>query len=273
MIRLWEPNRLSLIGATGIHTVGEFFRGTFVDIRSSTVLPANRLDIDFVTADGLTLVGEVATPAQAPPLGTLLFLHPLPTAGGFMDSHLIRKASNRLPALAQLATFRFNFRGVSSPRGTSEGEFGEGIAEAYDLEAALSDIERRGLPTPWLVGWSFGTEVIIKHALAQRGRFAGAILLAPPLHRATTDDVAAWQKATEPLVVIVPEHDTFLPPEPAKRKFSVVPRITFIEVPGAKHLFVGENYTREVLSHIVAQVNPSALPLPTDYPNGVKNPT
>ena len=239
-----------------------------MDIRSTTVLPANRTDIDFVTSDGLTLVGEVAVPVDSPPQGTLLFLHPLPTAGGFMDSHLIRKASNRLPALAQLATFRFNFRGVTSPRGTSEGQFGEGITEAHDLDAALGDIERRGLPAPWLVGWSFGTEVILQHALKHRGRFAGAILLAPPLHRATPDDLAAWQDTSEPLVAIVPEHDMFLPPEPAKLKFSVVPRITFIEVPGAKHLFVGENFTREVLSFIVEQVNPSALPLPTTHPAG-----
>ena len=240
-----------------------------VEIRSSTVLPATRTDVDFVTSDGLTLVGEIATPVDRPPVGTLLFLHPLPTAGGFMDSHVIRKAANRLPALAQLATFRFNFRGVTSPRGTSEGVFGEGIDEAHDLDAALGDIERRGLPTPWLVGWSFGTEVILKHALKHRGRFAGAILLAPPLHRATPDDVAAWQEASEPIVAIVPEHDTFLPPEPAKLKFSVAPRITVIDVPGAKHLFVGENYTREVLNLIVAQVNPSAVPLPTTFAGGL----
>jgi alpha/beta superfamily hydrolase len=244
-----------------------------VEIRSSTVLPADRIDVDFVTADGLTLVGEIATPVDRPPVGTLLFLHPLPTAGGFMDSHIIRKASNRLPALAHLATFRFNFRGVSSPRGTSDGEFGQGVAEAYDLDAALSEIERHTLPTPWLVGWSFGTEVIVKHALAHRGRFAGAILLAPPLHRATPEELAAWQEVSEPLVAIVPEHDTFLPPKPARQRFSVVPRIRFIEVPGAKHLFVGENYTREVLSLIVAHVNPSALPLPTTFLGGAEQST
>ena len=108
-------------------------------ITSTTVLPARREDISFTTSDGLTLVGEVARPEDHPAMATALFLHPLPTAGGFMDSHIIRKASWRLPALADIAVFRFNFRGVSSPRGTSDGSFGEGIEEKKDLEAALAE--------------------------------------------------------------------------------------------------------------------------------------
>jgi Predicted hydrolase of the alpha/beta superfamily len=135
-----------------------------MEIRSSTVLPATRTDITLQTADGLSLVGELAVPLDRPPVATLVFLHPLPTAGGYMDSHLIRKASNRLPALAGIATLRFNFRGVSSPRGKSEGSFGEGIDEAHDLAAALRFVQEAGLPQVWLVGWSFGTEVILKHA-------------------------------------------------------------------------------------------------------------
>ena len=236
------------------------------EIRSSTVLPATRHDVDFVTQDGLTLVGEVAVPVSGDPVATLLFLHPLPTAGGFMDSHLIRKAANRLPALAQIAVFRFNFRGVSSPRGTSEGSFGEGVDEAFDLDAALTEIERLALPTPWLVGWSFGTEVILRHALHHPHRFRGAILLAPPLHRTAPEELGAWQDTPHPLVAIIPEHDTFLPPAPAREKFAVVPRAKLIAVAGAKHLFVGEAYTREALSLIVAEVNPAALPLPDHYP-------
>jgi uncharacterized protein len=230
------------------------------------VLPAVRTDVDFVTADGLTLVGELAVPEGREPVATAIFLHPLPTAGGFMDSHVIRKASNRLPALASMATLRFNFRGVTSPRGTSEGEFGEAIAEAHDLDAALAEVERQGLPTPVLVGWSFGTEVILKHAPRHRGRFAGAVLLAPPLHRTTPDELTVWQDLSEPLVAVIPEHDMFLPPEPARKKFAVVPRTHIVEVTGAKHLFVGESYTREALTEIVRVANPAALPLPTTFP-------
>ena len=91
-------------------------------IRAATVLPARRTPITIATADGLSLVGELALPLGRPPAATLIFLHPLPTAGGMMDSHLLRKASYRLPAMASLAVLRFNTRGTSSERGRSGGD-------------------------------------------------------------------------------------------------------------------------------------------------------
>ena len=73
------------------------------EIRGNTILPARREEIEFDTEDGLILVGELALPAARTPVATLVTLHPLPTHGGFMDSHIYRKASWRLPALADLA--------------------------------------------------------------------------------------------------------------------------------------------------------------------------
>ena len=231
-------------------------------ITSTTVLPASRHDTSFHTSDGLTLVGEVAWPESHPPMATALFLHPLPTAGGFMDSHVIRKASWRLPALADIAVFRFNFRGVTSPRGTSEGQFGEGIHEKHDLEAALAESEALGLPAPWLIGWSFGTEVIIKHARALVDRIAGVILLSPPLHRTTAAEVAAWSDLPVPVVALIPEFDDFLPPEDARAGFAPAPNIELVMADGAKHLWVGETQTRFVLNEITKRLNPDAAPLP-----------
>ncbi|MDO9590506.1 MAG: alpha/beta hydrolase, partial [Microcella sp.] len=134
-------------------------------VRSATMLPAVRRDIELHTADGITLVGELATPESHDPVATLVCLHPLPTAGGFMDSHILRKAAARLPAMADIAVLRFNFRGVSSPRGTSDGVFGHGDDERFDLDAAMAFVAEQGLPSPWLLGWSFGTEVALKHGL------------------------------------------------------------------------------------------------------------
>ncbi|RFA14932.1 alpha/beta hydrolase [Subtercola boreus] len=236
---------------------------TTIEIRSTVVLPAVREEIELHTSDGLTLVGELALPVGRPPVATLVTLHPLPTAGGFMDSHILRKAAWRLPELADLAVLRFNTRGTSSPRGTSDGAFGEGVDERLDVDAAMRFVGERGLPHPWLVGWSFGTELALKYGLSHE--IDGAILLSPPLHRATDADLAAWAHAGVPLVALVPELDDFLRPAEARERFAVVPGADLVAVDGAKHLWVGETQTRRVLNEIVERVNPSRAPLPETY--------
>ncbi|NRQ32918.1 alpha/beta fold hydrolase [Nonomuraea sp. NN258] len=233
-----------------------------MEIRAATVLPARREPIELHTGDGLTLVGELALPQDRPPVATLVTLHPLPTHGGYMDSHVYKKASNRLPALADLAVLRFNTRGTSSERGTSEGTFDGGEGERFDVLAALEYAEYHDLPNVWVVGWSFGTELTLKWA--HDPLIEGAILLSPPLHRATDADLDAWAAFGRPLVVLVPEFDDYLRPAEAERRFSRVPQAEVIGVEGAKHLWVGEPYVRIALNEIVRKVNPAAYPLPTE---------
>ncbi|MCB1297895.1 MAG: hypothetical protein KDB08_02805 [Microthrixaceae bacterium] len=234
-----------------------------MEIRGALELPARREEIELHTLDGLTLVGELALPAHADPVATLVTLHPLPTAGGFMDSHILRKAAARLPALADLAVLRFNTRGTSSPRGTSEGTFDGGHAERFDVAAAMQFVHEAGLPHPWLVGWSFGTELALKYGLDHE--IDGAILLSPPLHRATASEVAAWAGDPRQLIALIPELDDYLRPAEAATRFASVPDIKLIEVERGRHLWVGESQTRRVLTEIVAAVNPDALPLPTEW--------
>ena len=234
-----------------------------MEIRGPIELPARREEIELHTLDGLTLVGELALPPEREPVATLVTLHPLPTAGGFMDSHILRKAAARLPALADLAVLRFNTRGTTSPRGTSEGTFDGGHAERFDVAAAMDFVEQRGLPHPWLVGWSFGTELALKYG--RDHSIDGAILLSPPLHRATAEEVAAWAGDERDLVALIPELDDYLRPAEAKERFASVPELTLIAIDGGRHLWVGESQTRRVLTEIVGAVNPAALPLPTEW--------
>lgn len=234
-----------------------------IEIRAGVELPARREPIELHTEDGLTLVGELSLPLEKDPVATLVCLHPLPTAGGFMDSHIIRKAAARLPALADIAVLRFNFRGVTSPRGTSEGHFAEGIDEKFDVAAAMAFVAERGLPNPWLLGWSFGTEMALKYGLPYP--ISGVILLSPPLHRTTTEELVPWAHRGVPIVILVPELDDFLRPAEARERFAVVPDAELIAVDGAKHLWVGETHTSRVLTEIVQRVNPAALPLPTTW--------
>ena len=233
------------------------------EIRSSVELPSSREALRLTTEDGLNLIAELAIPIDREPVATLIMLHPLPTAGGFMDSHIYRKAANRLPELADLAILRFNTRGTESPHGKSEGIFDGGVAEKYDVAAAVSFAKTRKLPNIWLVGWSFGTELALKYGPDLE--VLGAILLSPPLHRTTDEELVRWNQQTKRLVALIPEHDDYLKPEQARARFAMVNNIELLAIEDAKHLWVGETATKRVLNEIVKIVNPSAYPLPDFY--------
>jgi hypothetical protein len=231
-------------------------------IRANSVLPARREPLTLHTADGLALVGEIARPLDRDPVATLVCLHPLPTHGGMMDSHVLRKAAYRLPALAGIAVLRFNTRGTSSVQGTSEGRFDQAVGERYDVAAAIEYAEFHDLPEIWVLGWSFGTDLVLMHAGDPAVR--GAILLSPPLRFSTPEHLAAWAESGKPLTALVPEHDDYLRPAEARERFAVVPQAEVVGVDGAKHLWVGA--ADQVLDLVVARVAPSvAVPLPREW--------
>jgi uncharacterized protein len=231
-------------------------------IRANSVLPAHREQLTLQTADGLALVGELASPVDRPPVATLIGLHPLPTHGGMMDSHVFRKAAFRLPALAGIAVLRFNTRGTTSMQGTSEGSFERGVGERYDVAAAIEYAEFHDLPNIWVVGWSFGTDLALMHA--HDPAVKGAILLSPPLRFSEDSHLAEWTASGKPLAAIVPEHDDYLQPPEARERFAAVPHAEVVAVDGAKHLWVGD--AEKVLNLIVERVAPGVdVPLPTEW--------
>jgi alpha/beta superfamily hydrolase len=233
-------------------------------IRPSTVLPAIRTPFTFTTEDGETLIGEVSAPIDNPSTALLCF-HPNPTGGGMMDSHIYKKAANRLPAMAGVTVIRFNTRGTTSEAGTSTGEYDAGRAEKYDVQAAINYcfdvLQVREL---WVVGWSFGTEIALCHA--RDPRVKGLILLSPPLMKVEESDLQFWAEDGRPITALVPEHDDYLKPGEARKRFAVIPQLDLIAVDGAKHLWVGEPYVHRVLSEIVRIIAPARLPLPTELP-------
>ncbi|HYN95345.1 MAG TPA: alpha/beta hydrolase [Pilimelia sp.] len=236
--------------------------GTGAAVRANSILPGDRRDIELHTADGLRLVGELALPpAGRPPVATLVCLHPLPTHGGMMDSHVLRKAAWRLPALADVAVLRFNTRGTSSVRGTSEGAFDNGEGERFDVAAAIEYAEFAELPAIWLLGWSFGTDLALRHGCDPAVR--GAILLSPPLRAATEADLRRWADSGKPLTALVPEFDDYLRPAQARERFAAAPGAEVVGVPGAKHLWVGDAET--ALDEVVRRVAPAAYPLPRHW--------
>lgn len=238
-------------------------------IRASTVLPADREPFKLMTSDGLNLVAEIARPLR--PLrpinasaGTLVMLHPLPTAGGMMDSHIFRKAAARLPELADINILRFNSRGTESEAGRSDGHFENGDGEIHDVQVAIDYAATNlGAQNLWVVGWSFGTDLALRHA--RDPRVKGLILLSPPLRTAKVSDLQWWAQDGRRVIALVPEFDDYLKPKEAVTAFVPLTQIEIIAVDGAKHLWVGEPFVYRVLNEITKIVNPAKSPLPTEY--------
>ena len=231
-------------------------------IRPSTVLPATRTPFTVLTEDGQTLVGEVSAPI-GDSTAAILCCHPNPTGGGMMDSHIYKKAANRLPALAGITVIRFNTRGTSSESGTSTGTYDNGRAEKYDVEAMIRycfDVVK--VKELWVVGWSFGTSIAISHA--RDPRVKGLILLSPTLLDIVAGDLEFWAADGRPITALIPEHDDYLKPAEAQVRFAIIPQINVIAVEGAKHLWVGEPMVHRVLTEITRVVAPTRLPLPTE---------
>jgi alpha/beta superfamily hydrolase len=231
-------------------------------VRPSTILPAQRTPFTVTTSDGETLIGEVAAPLNGY-TGAILCLHPLPTAGGMMDSHIYKKAANRLPAMSGVEVIRFNTRGTTSEAGTSTGEFDNGGAEGFDVEAMMSYcLDTLKLENLWVVGWSFGTDLALRHA--KDPRVKGLILLSPPLRTSQVSDMQYWAADGRPVIALVPEFDDYLKPPEAKIRFAPLTQMVIIPVDGAKHLWVGEPSVYRVLSEITKIIAPERLPLPLE---------
>jgi alpha/beta superfamily hydrolase len=231
-------------------------------IRPSTVLPAVRTPFVVRTEDGIDLVGEVARPMEKA-TGSILLLHPLPTAGGMMDSHVYKKAANRLPAMAGINVIRFNTRGTTSEAGTSTGHFDNAVSEHFDVEAMINYcFDKLNLENLWVIGWSFGTDLALKFARDKRVK--GLILLSPPLRFSTDEDLQWWNNDGRPVIALIPEHDDYLKPNEASKRFAPLKQISIIPVEEAKHLWVGEPAVYRVLSEITKIIAPNHLPLPEE---------
>ena len=201
-------------------------------------------------------------------MATLVTLHPLPTHGGFMDSHVLRKASYRLPALAGVAVLRFNTRGTSSPAGHQRGRLRQRRSASGSTSprpsSTPSSTSDPPLPNRWLLGWSFGTDLALMHGLDPS--ITGAILLSPPLRFSDDSHLDAWAASGKPVLALVPELDDYLRPPRRGERFARIPQAEVIGVDGAKHLWVGEPAVRRVLDEIVKRVAPESYPLPTTVP-------
>ncbi len=94
------------------------------------------------------------------PAGVAVICHPLPTGGGTLHNKVVFRAARGLEN-ANIATIRFNFRGV----GASAGTFDEGEGEQDDFLSALQWIMKKHPGVKVIAGgFSFGAWVASRAA-------------------------------------------------------------------------------------------------------------
>lgn len=186
----------------------------------------------FVTVDvggGVALEARLGLPRGAK--AGVVLCHPHPLYGGDMDSEVVTRAAEAC-AGRNLATLRFNFRGV----GASTGKHDNGKGEQDDVRAALEDL-RRQLPAPAsvaLAGYSFGAAVAA--AVAEGTSVAALALIAPPLGLTSLRLPTA---ATGPMLIVVGAEDQYCSPAALQTLRDALPHAVIAVIAGADHFFLG----------------------------------
>jgi hypothetical protein len=153
--------------------------------------------------------------------------------GGTMDNNVVWTAAHAFQA-RHWTTLRFNFRGV----GLSAGEYGDGLAEMADVQAALSFLGSRLAGPKYVVGYSFGAAVAGR-ALFQGVSAAGIIMIAPPI---AMMEMNFLPKVPRLRLIVVGDRDEFCPLPQLEKMFEGQPedrRPEIKVVSGCSHFFAG----------------------------------
>lgn len=163
----------------------------------------------------------------------VVITHPHPLYGGTMDNNVVWAVTHAFQSRGW-GTLRFNFRGV----GLSSGEYGDGLAEVADVQAALSFLDSRLSGRKYIVGYSFGAAVAGR-AILSGVSAAGLIMIAPPF---ALMDLPFLPQIAKLRLIIVGDRDEFCPLPELERMFVAAPperRPEIKIIPGASHFFAG----------------------------------
>jgi alpha/beta superfamily hydrolase len=139
----------------------------------------------------LALEGVLAIPEGAGPFPTAIVCHPHPLYSGNMDNNVVCSLAETLTQ-ASFVSFKFNFRGV----GESQGEFGRGIGEQADVEAAISFITTVKAVNPQrigLAGYSAGAGFALPVG-SKDARIKALAAVSPPLNEFNFDFLRSSSK-------------------------------------------------------------------------------
>jgi len=164
--------------------------------------------------------------------------HPHPLYQGSMHNKVVTTICKAWQGL-DLATVRFNFRGV----GESEGHYGDGLGERLDLEAVLHFLQTNFPQSQfWLAGFSFGSYIALQVAAEPKSFPIQTLLtVAPPVHHFEFKTITL---PNCPWVIIQGDQDSIVPYEKVFHWASNLQEqksdLEFISMIGAEHFFHGQ---------------------------------
>ena len=196
--------------------------------------------------DAIVLEGLFSTPG-APTIGAVL-CHPHPLYGGEMRNNVVSALANSFQE-ENIATLRFNFRGV----GQSQGKHDEGVAECDDVKAAVTALlDRQAVSTVVVAGYSFGSMVGLQ-AGAEDDRVHSLVGVAFPLG---FRDAAFIEHVAKPILFVSGDRDTYSPIPDLTELVEKIAAPKHLEViAGADHFFMArESEIPKAVVNFIQQV-------------------
>lgn len=198
-------------------------------------MPEERISFRSAEEGGPTLEGVLYVPGGAGKHPGVVMCHPHPLYGGSMFNNVVYAVCDAL-AERQIASLKFNFRGV----GDSQGQHGNGLGEQEDVLGALRflaehphiDATRIGL-----AGYSFGARVCV--AAAERdARVRALATVSLPTRNLVGQGILS--SFDHPKLFIVGDQDSVVAAPDLQRFVQGLPvPKELVEVPGADHFWAG----------------------------------
>ena len=163
------------------------------------------------------------------PAAVAVVSHPLPTGGGTLHNKVVFRAARGLEN-ANVATLRFNFRGVGASAGTFDG--GEG--EQEDFLAALAWLRKKHPDKPLIAGgFSFGAWVASR-AACEVEDIGALFLIGTPVNKY---DFGYLRDCEKPMLFLHGTQDEHGDVAKVEKLIQTVRNAESVIVTGADHFF------------------------------------
>ncbi len=193
-------------------------------------------ELDIKGPAGILRAIHTHTPMELPEQHTTplaIICHPNPQQGGTMNNKVVTSVARVLCDL-NIASIRFNFRGVGGSTGEHDGVQGALADIQAVLHWAIDSLTPRGF---LLVGFSFGSYIAFQAAQSCPD-LAGLICIAPPVDRL---DFQMQLTQKVPWLVVLGLQDEVVPSDQMVQWAErVQPSPQLVAIPNVGHFFHGQ---------------------------------